>query len=65
VGDTRKSASAARYEELIGAHKDAECSAVRVPGGISLERGCCAEWKRESRYTTKFVCGTCTYQEPK
>lgn len=53
------------YMELVGAKKDGECSIVDVPGGISFERGCCNEFERESRYTTKFSCGTCEYQRQK
>ena len=49
----------------VWAKKDGECSKVKVNGGISLERGCCNLFERESRYTTKFSCGTCEYQEKK
>ena len=62
MADHRHTSAEAKYEELEGAHKDADCSEVNVPGGISLEKGCCAEWKRESRYVQKFICGTCQFQ---
>jgi len=65
MADTRLNASEAGYMELVGAHKDGECSKVRVNGGISLERGCCNRFEPESHYTTKFSCGTCEYQKPK
>lgn len=63
--DSRIPASKAGYMELVGAKKDGDCSKVNVQGGISFERGCCNEFERESRYTTKFSCGTFEYQRPK
>ena len=65
MADTRINGTEAGYMELVGAKKDAECSKVKVNGGISLERGCCNKFERESRYTTAFSCGTCEYQKPK
>ncbi len=62
--DSRIPASKAGYMELVGAKKDGDCRKVNVSGGVSLERGCCNEFERESRYTTKFSCGTCTFQKP-
>ena len=65
MADNRFTSSEAGYMELVGARKDGECSKVKVSGGVSLERGCCNKFERESRYTTKFSCGTCEYQKPK
>lgn len=61
--DSRMSASAAGYMELVGARKDGDCSKVEVSGGLSKERGCCNEFKPETRMTTKFSCGTCRFVE--
>lgn len=65
MADSRMSASEAGYMELTGAKKDGDCSRVNVHGGVSFERGCCNKFERQSRYTTKFSCGTCKFQKPK
>ncbi len=61
----RMSAKQADYEELQSARKDGECTLVEVPGGISKEKGCCAEWERVSQNVKEFRCGTCTYEYQK
>lgn len=61
--DARLGAKEARYEELEGAVKDADCERVKVTGGISLARGCCCEWKRERQNVSAFRCGTCRFKE--
>ncbi len=65
MSDSRMSAKEAGYMTLIGAKPDGDCSKVNVPSGVSLERGCCNLFSRESRHTTKFSCGTCSFQEKK
>ena len=65
MADSRIPQSKAGYMELVGAKKDADCRKVNVSGGVSLERACCDHFQPESRYTTKFSCGTCSYQKPK
>lgn len=59
--DTRIPAREAGYMELLGATKDSDCSAVRVPGGISLELGCCNHFQPEDRSVQEFECGECRY----
>lgn len=54
-------ASKAGYMELAGAVKDADCSKVEVPGGVSRDRGCCNEFHPERKSVTAFRCGTCRY----
>ena len=54
-------ARAADYMELKGAQKDADCEKVDVPGGISLERGCCNEYEPQAESVTQFRCGVCEY----
>ena len=58
----RKSAEEAGYMELRGAGKDGDCSEVKVPGGISREKGCCNEFEPQSDDTEVFSCGTCEYK---
>lgn len=53
----------AGYMELTGARKDGGCSKVEVAGGVSLERGCCNEYKPEKPTTARFDCGNCEYHE--
>ena len=59
--DNRITAKAAGYMELEGAEKNAECSKVRVSGGVSKELGCCNHFEPEEKSVTEFRCGTCEY----
>ena len=49
------------YQELKGAWKDADCTVVKVPGGVSKELGCCNKWERANEGVQEFKCGTCEY----
>jgi hypothetical protein len=59
AGDSRTSAELAGYMELDGAQKDADCSGVNVPGGVSSAGGCCNLWDQKPG-AGSFTCGTCT-----
>ena len=61
--DTRMTSKEAGYMELENAFKNADCYKVNVPGGISLQLACCNEFKKESRHTQSFKCGTCTFKK--
>src|SRR5271157_3779373 len=50
------------YKELKGAWKDADCAIIRVPGGISLELGCCNKFQEEDENVQQFKCGTCEFK---
>lgn len=56
------SGAQAGYMELKGAQKTGGCKIVAVPGGVSLELGCCNKFEPESSETCRFSCGTCEYQ---
>jgi hypothetical protein len=60
--DTRLTPKEAGYMELEGAYKGADCHKVNVPGGISLQLGCCNEFKPEATHTQSFKCGTCKFK---
>ncbi len=54
----------AGYMELKGAKKDGDCKKVAVPGGVSLQLGCCNEFEAEDKEATqRFSCGTCEYKK--
>ena len=55
----------AGYMELQGAAKDADCSKVKVQGGVSSELGCCNEFEPRFEGVREFSCGTCEYVKPK
>lgn len=55
------SAVQAGYMELAGAKKDADCSTVNVPGGVSSDLGCCNLFKLAGGAPKKFSCGTCKF----
>ncbi len=61
--ETRLTAAQAGYMELAGAVKDADCSKVFVPDGISSDLGCCNEFSPEAKDTKSFRCGDCKYKE--
>ncbi len=63
MADDLISEAQAGYMELVGAKKDGDCTIVSVPGGISKDRGCCNFFSPEDRYTTKFSCGTCRFED--
>lgn len=50
----------AGYMELSGARKDAQCEIVRVPGGVSSQKGCCNLFDPDSG-ASQFRCGTCEH----
>lgn len=61
MSDKKIDAQAAGYMELEGATKDADCSVVEVPDGVSSEKGCCNNfWPPTAK---KFSCGECDYVE--
>ncbi len=64
MADSRIPAKEAGYMELRGAVKDADCRAVKVPGGISLELGCCNHFQPEDVDVQEFECGECEYHMP-
>lgn len=47
--------------ELAGAQKDGQCSKVNVDGGVSLDLGCCNEFKPQDQSTQAFSCGNCQF----
>ena len=51
----------AGYMELPGAVKDAGCSKVDVPGGVSKDLGCCNLYEPKNDQVTEFRCGECEY----
>lgn len=57
-GTSRVSAETAGYMELDGARKDADCSTVEVPGGVSSKLGCCNLFD-PGKGVQMFRCGTC------
>lgn len=63
--DERVSARVAGYLELPGASKDADCSRVKVSGGVSRALGCCNLFGWDSGAVKKFSCGTCEYVSEK
>lgn len=59
------SAHAAGYMELRGAKKDGDCDAVNVPGGISLNLGCCNLFDPKARSVDRFRCEDCSHHVDK
>jgi len=51
----------AGYMELEGAEKDAGCSKVDVPDGVSKGKGCCNLFEPEDSQVAQFKCGNCEY----
>lgn len=58
--DNRISAKGAHYMELQGATKSADCSVVRVPQGVSTDKGLCYRFSAKSGAAC-FCCGDCTH----
>lgn len=63
--DDRLTPEQAGYMELVGAVKDADCHKVRVPGGVSQERGCCNKFEPFRKTVKEFECGQCEYLKGK
>lgn len=61
ASDGRVSARSVDYTELPGAIKDADCKHVEVPGGVSMQLGCCNDFEYEKGKAKQFRCGTCEY----
>lgn len=59
------SAASVDYTELPGAFKDADCSHVEVPRGVSSQLGCCNDFEYLKGKPKQFRCGTCEYMEGK
>lgn len=59
MADDRIPADKAGYMELVGAYKDADCTLVKVEGGVSKQLGCCNHFDPKQG-AAKFSCGTCT-----